>query len=60
MNRLAPLITRAAILRPLPQRPQLALFADSDWTIEAGWREDVQFFVTAWLAGLLFVGTLFS
>jgi hypothetical protein len=58
MNRLVPLITRAATLRPLPPRPQLALAAEGPWIDEAGWQDDLQFFVTAWLGGLLFVGTL--
>ena len=60
MNRLAPLITRAATLRPLPPRPQPALSAQGPWIDDAGWQEDLQFFVTAWVGGLLFVGTLFG
>ena len=56
MNRLAPLITRAESLRPLA--PRLAMPPAFETGPE--WREDLQFFVTAWLGGVLFVGTLLS
>jgi hypothetical protein len=58
MNRLAPLITRAETLRPLLPRPVPVAALPTRFEIAPGWREDLQFFVTAWLGGLLFVGTL--
>ena len=60
MNRLAPLITRAESLRPLAPRLAPAMAMPAAFGIEPEWREDLQFFVTAWLGGVLFVGTLFG
>ena len=60
MNRLAPLITRAKVLRPIPPRPATAIALPAALELEPEWREDLQFFVTAWLGSLLFVGTLIS
>ena len=60
MNRLAPLITRAESLRPLAPRLAPAMAMPAAFEIEPEWREDMQFFVTAWLGGVLFVGTLLS
>ena len=60
MNRLVPLITRAESLRPLAPRLVSAMTMPAGFEIEPEWREDLQFFVTAWLGGLLFVGTLLS
>ena len=58
MNRLAPLITRAESLCPLAPRLAPAMAMPAAFEIEPEWREDLQFFVTAWLGGVLFVGTL--
>jgi hypothetical protein len=60
MNRLAPLITRAATLRPLPARSAFAMTLPAPLEPGARWQDDLQFFLTAWLGGLLFVGTLLS
>ena len=62
MNRLVPLITRAATLRPLPARLTLAdasaaLQQSSD---DGEWLEDFRFFASAWLGAFLFVTTLIS
>jgi hypothetical protein len=59
MNRMTPLITRAATLRPLAP-PPARLLIDAAWESREDWREDVQFFVTAWLGAFLFLGTLFG
>jgi hypothetical protein len=60
MNRLAPLIKRAATIRPLPSRATWIAGLPAALDLESDWRADLQFFVTAWLGGLLFVGTLLS
>ena len=62
MNRLVPLITRAATLRPLPARLTLynasaALPQSSD--VGEG-LEDFRVVATAWLGAFLFVTTLIS
>jgi len=57
MNRMTPLITRAATLRPLAPRPAARLIEEA-WENREAWRDDVQFFVTAWLGAFLFIGTL--
>ena len=62
MNRLVPLITRAATLRPLPDRLTLAnasaaLPQSSD---DGEWLEDFRFIATAWLGAFLFDTTLIS
>ena len=63
MNRLAPLITR------LPERaaPVRALAVPRDWSdldlLSAGppaWLHDAKLFVTAWLGGIVFFGTLIA
>jgi hypothetical protein len=65
MNRLAPLIVRypplwaasASAARPLPD----ADLAVSQWLDSApGWAANLRLFATAWLAGLVFFGTLLA
>jgi hypothetical protein len=60
MNRLVPLITRAETLRPLAPRASASFALPMPFEFEASWREDLQFFATAWLGGVLFIGTLLS
>jgi hypothetical protein len=60
MNRLAPLITRAATLRPLRARPALAAALPLQFDPGSSLNEDLRFFLTVWLGGFLFVGTLLS
>ena len=63
MNRLAPLITR------LPERaaPVRALAMPRAWdgldlfaASAPGWTQDLKLFVTAWLGGVVFFGTLIA
>ena len=63
MNRLAPLIARSpeplrawAGRAPSPPRPAAA---GADPAVQ-GWTEDLKLFVTAWLGGLVFFGTLIA
>jgi hypothetical protein len=59
MNRMSPLITRAATLRAMQPRHSVEQTDYSpDGSSSLG--EDLQFFLTAWLATFLFLGTLFS
>jgi len=62
MNRLVPLITRAATLRPLPARltPANASAALPQGLDDGEWLQDFRFFATAWLGAFLFVTTLIS
>lgn len=62
MNRLVPLITRAATLRPLPPRAAFAraYAAMPQGSDDGEWLEDFRFFATAWLGAFLFVTTLIS
>ena len=60
MSRLAPLITR----RPGPRSGAVALPAFEAEPISAAqaaeWLADLRLFVTAWLGGVVFFGTLLS
>ena len=60
MSRLAPLISR----RDAPRAVAIAMpAAESEPFTEAqatAWLADLRLFVTAWLAGVVFVGTLLS
>lgn len=58
MNRLSPLISRRAgpSAAALPYCPAPA-FAGTD---AAAWLDDLKLFVTGWIGGLIFFGTLLS
>lgn len=60
MSRLAPLITRSPSLRAVTVAMPVRQAAPVSEAQAAAWLADLRLFITAWLGGVVFFGTLLS